>query len=43
MTTPRSVEALGARVVVVPGESHNVKITQPQDLELLSLYERLRP
>ncbi len=37
------VEALGARVVVVPGESHNVKITQPQDLELLSLYERLLP
>jgi 2-C-methyl-D-erythritol 4-phosphate cytidylyltransferase len=37
------VEALGARVVVVPGEAHNVKITRPQDLELLSLYERLLP
>jgi 2-C-methyl-D-erythritol 4-phosphate cytidylyltransferase len=37
------VEAIGARVVVVPGEAHNVKITRPQDLELLSLYERLLP
>jgi 2-C-methyl-D-erythritol 4-phosphate cytidylyltransferase len=37
------VEALGARVMVVPGEAHNVKITRPQDLELLSLYERLLP
>ena len=27
------VEALGARVVVVPGERANIKITQPDDLE----------
>jgi 2-C-methyl-D-erythritol 4-phosphate cytidylyltransferase len=37
------VEALGARVVVVRGEERNVKITRPQDLELLALYERLLP
>jgi 2-C-methyl-D-erythritol 4-phosphate cytidylyltransferase len=37
------VEALGDRVVVVPGEAQNVKITRPQDLELLGLYERLLP
>jgi 2-C-methyl-D-erythritol 4-phosphate cytidylyltransferase len=37
------VEALGARVVVVEGDAQNVKITRPQDLELLSLYERLLP
>lgn len=37
------VEAIGARVVVVPGEAQNVKITRPNDLELLSLYGRLLP
>jgi 2-C-methyl-D-erythritol 4-phosphate cytidylyltransferase len=35
------VEAIGARVVVVDGEAHNIKITRPEDLELLSVYERL--
>jgi 2-C-methyl-D-erythritol 4-phosphate cytidylyltransferase len=30
------VEAIGAVVVVVPGESTNVKITQPGDLEALA-------
>jgi 2-C-methyl-D-erythritol 4-phosphate cytidylyltransferase len=30
------VEAIGAVVVVVPGESSNVKITQPGDLEALA-------
>ena len=30
------VEALGARVVVVPGEAQNIKITQPGDLERLA-------
>jgi 2-C-methyl-D-erythritol 4-phosphate cytidylyltransferase len=30
------VEAIGAVVVVVPGESRNVKITQPGDLEALA-------
>jgi 2-C-methyl-D-erythritol 4-phosphate cytidylyltransferase len=37
------VEAIGARVVVVEGEAHNIKITRPEDLELLSVYERLLP
>jgi 2-C-methyl-D-erythritol 4-phosphate cytidylyltransferase len=37
------VEAISARVVVVDGEAHNIKITRPEDLELLSLYERLLP
>jgi 2-C-methyl-D-erythritol 4-phosphate cytidylyltransferase len=37
------VEATGARVVVVEGEAYNVKITRPEDLELLSIYERLLP
>jgi 2-C-methyl-D-erythritol 4-phosphate cytidylyltransferase len=37
------VEAIGARVVVVEGEAHNIKITRPEDLELLSVYERLFP
>jgi 2-C-methyl-D-erythritol 4-phosphate cytidylyltransferase len=37
------VEATGARVVVVAGEAYNVKITRPEDLELLSIYERLLP
>jgi 2-C-methyl-D-erythritol 4-phosphate cytidylyltransferase len=30
------VEALGGRVVVVPGERQNVKITEPGDLSMLS-------
>jgi 2-C-methyl-D-erythritol 4-phosphate cytidylyltransferase len=37
------VEAIGARVVIVEGEAHNVKITRPEDLKLLALYERLLP
>jgi 2-C-methyl-D-erythritol 4-phosphate cytidylyltransferase len=37
------VEALGAKVVIVEGEVYNVKITRQEDLELLSLYERLLP
>jgi 2-C-methyl-D-erythritol 4-phosphate cytidylyltransferase len=37
------VEAIGARVVIVAGEAHNVKITRPEDLKLLALYERLLP
>jgi 2-C-methyl-D-erythritol 4-phosphate cytidylyltransferase len=28
------VEAVGGRVVVVPGEAHNLKITAPRDLDL---------
>jgi 2-C-methyl-D-erythritol 4-phosphate cytidylyltransferase len=34
------VEALGARVVVVPGEVRNVKITEPGDLERVSALQR---
>jgi 2-C-methyl-D-erythritol 4-phosphate cytidylyltransferase len=37
------VEAIGARVVIVEGEAHNVKITRPEDLKLLALYEGLLP
>jgi 2-C-methyl-D-erythritol 4-phosphate cytidylyltransferase len=29
------VEALGGKVVVVPGEAANVKVTRPEDLELV--------
>ncbi|MGA2295762.1 MAG: 2-C-methyl-D-erythritol 2,4-cyclodiphosphate synthase [Acidimicrobiales bacterium] len=35
------VEALGARVVVIPGEVANIKITQPGDLERASAPPRL--
>lgn len=38
------VEAAGGRVVVVPGEEHNVKITSPADMELVRYWsERLTP
>jgi len=34
------VEALGARVVVVPGERGNIKITHPDDLDLVANVHR---
>jgi 2-C-methyl-D-erythritol 4-phosphate cytidylyltransferase/2-C-methyl-D-erythritol 2,4-cyclodiphosphate synthase len=34
------VESLGARVVVVPGEEENIKITVPGDLQRLAQFER---
>jgi 2-C-methyl-D-erythritol 4-phosphate cytidylyltransferase len=37
------VEALGARVFVVDGEAHNVKITYLSDIDLLSVLERSHP
>jgi 2-C-methyl-D-erythritol 4-phosphate cytidylyltransferase len=37
------VEAIGGHVIVVEGEAHNIKVTRPEDLELLAVYERMLP
>jgi 2-C-methyl-D-erythritol 4-phosphate cytidylyltransferase len=37
------VEAIGGHVIVVEGEAHNIKVTRPEDLELLAVYERMIP
>jgi len=37
------VEALGARVVVVDGETTNLKVTYPSDLDLVELFEKQQP
>jgi 2-C-methyl-D-erythritol 4-phosphate cytidylyltransferase len=37
------VELIGGHVIVVEGEVHNMKVTRPEDLELLAVYERMIP
>jgi 2-C-methyl-D-erythritol 4-phosphate cytidylyltransferase len=37
------VELIGGHVIVVEGEAHNIKVTRPEDLELLAVYERMIP
>jgi 2-C-methyl-D-erythritol 4-phosphate cytidylyltransferase len=37
------VEAVGGRVIVVPGEAQNIKLTSPDDLAMLEALLRLAP